>query len=138
MRDIVGATSAAVLGFISDNYRGAKRAANAYWTYSKSKKLKMAPTGRSVSRGRTRSPPQHLYTPQSNRTRQTVNPFRSKSLGASPGDVSMRSRSRSVARSNASSRSNASNVLAKAHRKKGQKVAKEGVKKKLKVPTKLR
>lgn len=121
IRDVVGSVSAGTLGYITGNTRGARRAIALYRNYEN-----MRRGSTSETRGRSRS-----RTPHATKKRGAS----SMSIGSSKR---FRSRSRvSFARSVASS-SSANNVLAKASKKKGHKVAKEGLKKKIQVPLKLR
>lgn len=132
--DYIGEMSAATLGYITANRRGANLARGIYKTYRKN----MAPVRR--GRSRTRSPRGVLATPQSTPDFRSTNPFRSRvssSRSVSMGRrSSLSSRYSSIASTIKSADS--SNVQQKANRKKGRKVHKEGVKKRVKIPKKLR
>jgi len=129
MSDFIGAASAATLGFIHGNTRGAIKALKAYRTY---RKTRMPPVTR--QRGRSRTPKQKSKSPGSNYgTPPASQQFRSRSRSQS---ISSRRSSRSLARS--ISFADSSNVQQKANKKKGKSVHKEGYKKPVKVPKKLR
>lgn len=135
MQDIIGEASAGTLGYILGDRRGSNLARRLFRTYRK----RMAPTGRSRSRGRTRSPRGVLATPQSTLSFQSTNPFRSRSGRRAPRSSSRSTMSisgRSIASTIRSADS--TNVVQKANKRKGTKVHKEGLKKRVKVPKKLR
>lgn len=129
IRDIVGTVSAGTLGYITGNMKGARRAVALYQNYSNMPKSQTN-RGRSTSRGRVTKRRRVTST-------STVRGGRDVSMSR----ASSRRRSVSVARSVSAARSansDGNNVVAPISKKKGNKVARKGIKKKLKVPNELR
>lgn len=123
--DYLGQASAATLGYIVDNQRGAKRAASLYQKHSK--RQRMVSSSETRGRSRTRSTSSVAkYKPRGN-----------SSMSVSVAGTKRRGRSLSSVRS-ITADAGANNVRAVAAKKKGKKVAKEGLKKHVKVPKKLR
>lgn len=133
--DYIGEASSATLGYIIGNRRGANIGRSAYKTY---RKFSMPVIRTPLSSRRIhRSNP--FVTPQSMRGFRSRNPNRSRTSSIAPR--SSRSMSVSSRRSSLASTiktADSSNVQQKANKRKGNRVHKEGVKKVVKIPKKLR